>query len=271
VRVYLPLPGKVAQELQSQLAEVGIKVTLEPIESGEFLAAVAGGKEDFFMLGWGADYIDPTNFYDFHFTGASDNFGEPFQDVIDAIRPAAQVADPAERNTLYAKVAELIKLHVPMVPVAHGVNYIAYKATVENAEASPLADEQFNLMSVPDQDQFVWIQNGEPISMYCNDETDGETFRACYHIFDTLLWYKPGTAELQPSAAESYTVSDDLLEWTFTLRKDGMFSDGTPVTANDVVATFVTMWDAANPLHVGNTGVFEYFKGYFAQFLNAPE
>jgi ABC-type transport system substrate-binding protein len=271
VRVYLPLPGKVAQELQSQLAEVGIKVTLEPIESGEFLAAVAGGKEDFFMLGWGADYPDVTNFYDFHFTGASDNFGEPFQDVIDAIRPAAQESDPAVRATLYEPVAELIKLHVPMVPVAHGVNYIAYKATVENAEASPLADEQFNLMSVPGQDQFVWIQNGEPISMYCNDETDGETFRACYHIFDTLYWYKPGTAELAPSAAESYTVSDDLMEWTFTLRKDGMFSNGTPVTANDVVATFVTMWDASNPLHVGNTGVFEYFAGYFAAFLNAPK
>ncbi len=29
VRVYLPLPGKVAQEIQSQLAEVGIKVTIE--------------------------------------------------------------------------------------------------------------------------------------------------------------------------------------------------------------------------------------------------
>ncbi len=94
-----------------------------------------------------------------------------------------------------------------MVPVAHGVNDIAYKATVENPEASPLADEMFNLMSVPGQDQFVWIQNGEPISLYCNDETDGETFRACYHIFDHLYWYKPGTTELVPAAAESYEVN----------------------------------------------------------------
>ena len=60
---------------------------------------------------------------------------------------------------------------------------------------------------MPGQDQFVWIQNGEPISLYCNDETDGETFRACYHIFDTLYWYKPGTTELvallQPKATRS--------------------------------------------------------------------
>ncbi len=47
VRVYLPLPGKVAQELQSQLAEVGIKVTIEVKESGEMLQSVAAGKEPF--------------------------------------------------------------------------------------------------------------------------------------------------------------------------------------------------------------------------------
>jgi ABC-type transport system substrate-binding protein len=271
VRVYLPLPGKVAQELQAQLAEVGIKVTIEVKESGEMLQAAAAGKLPFWLMGWGADYPDPTNFYDFHFTGASDNFGEPFPDVIEAIRAAAYNADPAERTKLYAKVAELIKLHVPMVPIAHGVSAIAYNATVENPEVSPLADEMFNLMSVPGKDQLVWIQNGEPISLYCGDETDGETFRACYHIFDHLYWYKPGTTELIPAAAESYEVNDDLTEWTFKLRENNMFSDGTAMDANDVVQTFVMMWDASNPLHVGNTGVFEYFAGYFAAYLNAPK
>jgi ABC-type transport system substrate-binding protein len=271
VRVYLPLPGKVAQEIQSQLAQVGIKVTVKPVESGAFLAEVAAGKDPLFMLGWGADYPDPTNFYDFHFTGASKNFGTPFPDLIDAIHAAGQVADPAQRTTLYAKVAELVKQHVPMVPIAHGTNGIAYKATVENPEASPLADEQFNLMDVPGQDQFVWIQNGEPISLYAGDETDGETLRACYQIFDTLYWYKPGTTELQPWLAASYTVSPDLKEYTFTLRKDAKFSDGTALDANDVVETFVVQWDASNPLHKGNTGVFEYFSGYFAKQLNAPK
>ncbi len=50
-----------------------------------------------------------------------------------------------------------------------------------------------------------------------------------------------------------------------------MFSDGTAMDANDVVQTFVVMWDASNPLHKGNTGVFEYFVGYFAAFLNAAQ
>ena len=270
VRVYLPLPGKVGQEIQSQLAQIGVKVTLEPIESGKFLASVAAGEQGLFMLGWGADYPDPTNFYDFHFTGASKNFGDVYPDLVDAIHAAGQVADPAQRTTLYAKVAELVKQHMPMIPIAHGTNGIAYKATVDGAQASPLADEMFNLMSVPGQDQLNFIQNGEPISLYCNDETDGETLRPCYHIFDTLYWYKPDTMELVPAAAESYTASTDLKEWTFTLNKNAKFSDGTAMDANDVVETFVVMWDASNPLHKGNTGVFEYFSGYFAKQLNAP-
>jgi ABC-type transport system substrate-binding protein len=271
VRVYLPLPGKVAQEIQSQLAQVGIKVTLAPMESGAYLASVAAGEQFLFMNGWGADYPDPTNFYDFHFTGASKSFGTPFPDVIEAIRAAAYNPDPAERTKLYGKVAELIKLHAPMVPIAHGTNAIVYKASVVNPEASPLQNEQFQYMYVPGQDQFVQIQAGEPISLYCNDETDGESMRACIQIFDYLYWYKPGTTELVPSVADSYTVNKDLTEWTFKLNPNNKFSDGTPLDANDVVLTFVVSWDAKNPLHTGNTGVFEYFNGYFAKQLNASQ
>ncbi len=44
-----------------------------------------------------------------------------------------------------------------------------------------------------------------------------------------------------PGAAERWTVSDDGLVWTFTLREDGKWSDGTPVTAED----FVRSWRRA--------------------------
>ncbi len=37
--------------------------------------------------------------------------------------------------------------------------------------------------------------------------------------------------------AESYSVSPNGRSWTFRLREDVMFSDGTPLTAQDVVAT----------------------------------
>ena len=55
-------------------------------------------------------------------------------------------------------------------------------------------------------------------------------------IYDTLLYYNPdGTKDPEPRIAESYEISDDGLDYTFHLRDDVTFHDGTPVTADDVV------------------------------------
>ena len=47
-------------------------------------------------------------------------------------------------------------------------------------------------------------------------------------------------------AAESYTVSDDQLTWTFALRADGKWSDGSDVTAADFVNTIQRALDPEN-------------------------
>ncbi|MBI4088533.1 peptide ABC transporter substrate-binding protein [Candidatus Kaiserbacteria bacterium] len=46
-----------------------------------------------------------------------------------------------------------------------------------------------------------------------------------------------GTGSFIPVLAESYTVSADGKSYTFILRKDAKFSNGTPVTADDVIFT----------------------------------
>ncbi len=51
----------------------------------------------------------------------------------------------------------------------------------------------------------------------------------------TGLMAQDAKANVIPGAAESYTVSPDGLVYTFKLRADGKWSDGTPVTANDFV------------------------------------
>ena len=103
-------------------------------------------------------------------------------------------------------------------------------------------------MQVPGQETFVWYQNAEPISLYCADETDGESLRACEQIFESLLAYeRRGGTAVEPGLAEMPKVSDDLTEWTFTLRDGVKFSNGDAVTANDVVKTYVVQWDAADP------------------------
>ena len=70
--------------------------------------------------------------------------------------------------------------------------------------------------------------------------------------------------------SSKYEVNADLTEWTFHLRPGVLFHDGSSFDANDVVVSLSIQWDAANPLHTGNTGAFSYWSGLFGAFLNAP-
>lgn len=64
------------------------------------------------------------------------------------------------------------------------------------------------------------------------------------NIYDRLFEIKlndDGSTELVNSLVEDYTVSDDGLTYNFTLHSGVTFSDGTPLTANDVKYTFTRM------------------------------
>jgi ABC-type transport system substrate-binding protein len=271
VRGYLPQPGVVAQDLQAQLADVGINVTIDMQESGTFLDNADAGNLSLHMLGWGADYPDATNFLDFHFgAGSSDQFGEHHPEITEVLAQAAALADPAERYPLYIEANTLVRDLVPMVPIAHGGSGTAFRASIEGGQASPLGNESFAAVNDPDDDIFVWMQNGEPPGLYCADETDGEALRPCEQITEPLLAYEIGGTAVVPSLAESYDVSEDLMTWTFTLREGVTFHDGSAFDANDVIVSWGVQWDAANPLHVGRDGNFTYFQAFFTSFLNPP-
>jgi ABC-type transport system substrate-binding protein len=67
-----------------------------------------------------------------------------------------------------------------------------------------------------------------------------------FDLFSDPLVNLDENLNLIPGAAESWSVSEDGLSWTFNLRPGQMWSDGTPVTANDYVASYRFMVDPAN-------------------------
>jgi len=273
VRGYLPDPNVVAQDIQAQLKKnLNINAKIDIQESGTFIDNANNGKLDgIHLLGWGADYPDITNFLDFHFgTGASKQFGTHHDDITAALTAGAGGADDAARAPAYTTANNAIKAHVPMVPIAHGGSAVAYRADVQNAHSSPLGNENFAVMTPGDRTQFVWMQNAEPIGLYCADESDGESLRACEQMSESLYSYKVGGTEAQPALATGCTPNADLTQWTCTLRDGVTFHDGATLDANDVVESFAVQWDADNPLHKGRDGSFPYLSGLFGGFLNPP-
>lgn len=268
-RTYLPLPDKVAQEVQAQLAEVGVTVNVNQMESTTFLDSVAAGNEAFFILGGNMDYPDPADIFNYNYGNPNKkNFGPVNPELMEVVLAAAQTSDKAERQAHYDIANQMIKDTVPLILLAHGTSATVFKNNVEGAHASPLNKEVFAVMS-NGTDQMVWMQGAEPTVLVCPDETDDETNRACSQIYEPLLMFAPGTADLVPALAEKWEANADATVWTFNLRKDVKFHNGAALDANDVVATFVSQWDAKSPNHVGRTGSFEYFGALFGNFMNA--
>jgi len=74
--------------------------------------------------------------------------------------------------------------------------------------------------------------------------------------FATLTTYKPGTETVEPYLA-TYTSNANDTKFTFTIRKGAVFADGTPITANDVVAS-LNRFTSCQP-----TGVPAVYGSYF--------
>ncbi len=68
--------------------------------------------------------------------------------------------------------------------------------------------------------------------------TEAESHGIANLLFEDLVDIDPWTGAPRPKLAKSITISADQMEYTFVLRKGLQWSDGQPLTADDVVFTF---------------------------------
>jgi peptide/nickel transport system substrate-binding protein len=261
VRGYLPQVANVATDIQAQLKEnLGIDLEIVVMESGAFIPAASNGELDgLHLLGWGADYPHVTNFLQYHFNDSSPQWGTPYPEIDEPLAQAGSIADAAVAAPLYEQANNAIKEFVPMIPVAHGASAAAYRSDVINPQAHPFTTERFYASDADGRDVFVWMQNAEPISLFCADESDGESLRGCEQVTESLYAYEINGAGVEPALAESCEPNDDLTVWTCALRQGVKFHDGSDFDAADVVATFAMGLDIGSPLHKGNANTWDYY------------
>ena len=102
------------------------------------------------------------------------------------------------------------------------------------------------------------------------------------HLCDPLLW-QPEPGKFVPGLAKEWAVNEDATEYTFKLRDDVTFHDGTPFTADSVKFTLDRIADPANKSQMGLSVLGPYsetqiindyevkvkFKAPYAPFLDS--
>ena len=100
--------------------------------------------------------------------------------------------------------------------------------------------------------------------------SDGESLRVLDQIFETLTALEPGTTEVVPGLAESWEVSEDGTEYTFTLREGVTFHDGEPFNAEAVCFNFERWYNFKGSFQNGDASY--YWQTVFGGFKeNEPE
>ncbi len=90
--------------------------------------------------------------------------------------------------------------------------------------------------------------------------TDSPSSEVLGQVYDTLVRYRPGSADIEPALATSFEVSADGRAWTFHLRRGVRFHDGTPVDADAVVFSFERQ---RGPSHPAFRSDFQYWSTSF--------
>ncbi len=100
--------------------------------------------------------------------------------------------------------------------------------------------------------------------------SDGESLRAIDQVYETLVSLEPGTTELAPGLASSWEISEDGLEYTFTLQEGVTFHDGEPFNAEAVCFNFDRWYNFTGPLQ--NPSASYYWQTVFGGFAETdPE
>ena len=113
--------------------------------------------------------------------------------------------------------------------------------------------------------QLVFATPSNPATF--NYPLNSSAFSVFSFIYEGLIEENGLTAELEPALAESWSISPDKRRITFTLREGLKWSDGEPLTADDVVFSYNEIYlnekipaGIRDILRIGSTGAFPSVK-----------
>ncbi|WP_459717246.1 ABC transporter substrate-binding protein [Paraburkholderia sp. 2C] len=117
-------------------------------------------------------------------------------------------------------------------------------------------------------DTLVYCSEGSPESLNPQLMLSGTARNAtATTIYDRLVDFRPGTTEIVPALAESWSISADQKTYLFRLRRGvkfhqtAFFTPTRDFNADDVLFSLNRQWKSDHPYHRMGGGNYQYFQG----------
>jgi ABC-type transport system substrate-binding protein len=144
---------RLAESVQQDLADVGVRIQIKALAWGPFLEAVrAPDLVPLFFLGWEADFPDPSNFLDVLLNskniGSNNNTNYRNSQVDVLLDEAAHTVDAQRRLQLLQQVERIAVADAPWVFLFHPVTYEIVLPRVRGFELNPLRPPRLDSVSL---------------------------------------------------------------------------------------------------------------------------
>ncbi|RJF77370.1 ABC transporter substrate-binding protein [Azospirillum cavernae] len=111
----------------------------------------------------------------------------------------------------------------------------------------------------------VYCSEGSPENFNPALNTTGTSWDASLPVVSTLVQFERGGTKVVPGLAESWTISDDGLVYTFKLRagikwhSNNDFKPTRDANVDDVIFSIERQWKKEHPFHKVSGGAYDYF------------
>ena len=153
----MPDLALIAENIKEQLQLVGLTVALNQMPETDFRAALEKGALGFFIDYKVGEYPDASFFYDTLFTSSNQSLGRHYPDIVTQIYQAMETTDDGIRQGYYDNVNDMVKVHVPFIPVAYMSSVAANRSTVENVVIGPMNENLVQMSTLRDIINFMPI------------------------------------------------------------------------------------------------------------------
>lgn len=151
-----PTNNAIAEIVQSQLAPLGIDVSLRLIDEGQFYETLSSFDYQIGYAGWTMDIPDPDEQIAFMLDpekGGGDSYSTRYNnpDMTKLIHEAEQEFDESKRQGLYSRIQALHAADVPQIPLVFQQTTFAWADSVQGFHVNPVGNRHL---------ENVWMKSG---------------------------------------------------------------------------------------------------------------